>query len=173
MPCLVLGQLESSGVYESIADFEKGKLKYGIDCEKEKHKIKRTDYYQKGYIKVVHRDTVFTLSKDSVFGYRDCKGNSYRFIDGRSYTILNPSEYILLYKHEIRQHKRTGVHYVFSRGAQGSIMKLTRENLKEAFPESLEFQRSIDLTFKRDSKLVQYDKGYKMYVVNWLYQKAK
>jgi len=172
-PWAVLAQQDSSGVYQSITDFEKGRLSYAIHCTSEKHKIKRTDYYQKGYIKVIHRDTTITLPKDSIFGYRDCYGRSFRFIDGRSYTILNPSEYILIYKHEIRQHKHTAFHYVFSRGLRGEITSLTRENLRKAFADNAGFQNNIDQLFKKDSQLIEYDKMYGMYLINQIYQRTQ
>lgn len=172
-PWAVLAQQDSSGVYESVSDFEKSKLSYAINCKTEKHKIKRTDYYQKGYIKVIHRDSTIMLPKDSIFGFRDCDGNSFRLIDGRSYKILNPTEYILIYKHEVRHHKHTAFHYVFSRGPRGEITTLTRENLKKAFPENTAFQNNIDQVFRKDSQLTQYDKLYKMYLINQIYQRVK
>lgn len=170
---VVYAQQDSSGVYLKFSDFQQQKLAYAINCRTQKHKIKQTSFSDQKFIKVVHNDSVITLSKSEVFGYRDCKGVSHRFIDKVNYAILNPTEYIILYKHEIRAHKRSELHYMFSRGIEGHVYKLSKENLKQAFSDQLEFQKKIDEVFKNDPELSRYDKATKTYVVNWLYARVK
>ena len=167
IPLVLYAQQDSSGLFMSIEDFRANKLTYGIDCDIERHKIKLTG---KDYIKIIHRDSVFTVDQEKIFGYRDCKGNSYRLVDGKSYTILNPSEYILLYMYGVPLGHGTNVEYFFSRGTDGEIMELSKESLMNAFPENADFQRKVNLIFGRSLGLTSYDKGHKMYVVNWVYQ---
>lgn len=39
------------------------------------------------------------MTKDSLFGYRDCNGGNYRFAAGNCHLpILNPSKELLIYK---------------------------------------------------------------------------
>jgi hypothetical protein len=169
----VYAQQDSSGVYLTIADFQQQKLAYAINCRTQKHKIKQTSFSDQKFIKVVHNDSVITLLKSEVFGYQDCKGVPHRFIDKVNYVILNPSEYILIYKHEIRAHKQSELHYMFSRGIEGNVYKLTKENLKRAFSDQPEFQKKIDEVFTRDTELTRYDKATKTYLINWLYGRIK
>ena len=169
----VNAQQDSSGVYLTIADFQQQKLAYAINRRTQKHKIKQTSFSDQKFIKVVHNDSVITLLKSEVFGYQDCKGVPHRFIDKVNYVILNPSEYILIYKHEIRAHKQSELHYMFSRGIEGNVYKLTKENLKRAFSDQPEFQKKIDEVFTRDTELTRYDKATKTYLINWLYGRIK
>jgi len=169
----VYAQQDSSGVYLTITDYQNKKLTYPINCQTQKHKIKQTSFSDQKFVKVIHNDSVITLLKSEVFGYLDCKGLSHRFIDKVNYTILNPTEYIVLYKHEIRAHKQSELHYMFSRGIEGHVYKLTKENLKHAFLDQLEFQKKIDEVFKNDPELSRYDKATKTYLINWLYGRVK
>jgi hypothetical protein len=173
IPGLAHAQLDSSGVYLNMTDFQHHKLAYAINCKTQKHKIKFARSSIIGHIKVTHNDSIYALLRGEIFGYRDCKGNSYRFIEGKSYTILNPSEYILLYMYGTPGPHGADVEYLFSRGTDGAIMKLSKENLKKAFPENNAFQKKIDQIFGRRLELTSYDKGQRMYVLNWLYAKVK
>ncbi|MCK6617108.1 MAG: hypothetical protein L6Q51_05665 [Cyclobacteriaceae bacterium] len=170
---VVYAQQDSSGVYLTLSDFQQQKLAYAIICRTQKHKIKQTSFSDQKFIKVVHNDSVITLSKSEVFGYRDCKGLFHRFIDKVNYAILNPTEYIILYKHEVRAHKQSELHYMFSRGLDGHVYKLTKQNLKQAFSDQFEFQKKIDEVFKNDIELSRYDKATKTYLINWLYGRVK
>lgn len=164
---------DSSGVYLTPTDFQNQKLAYAINCEARKPKIKFARFSLRSYIKVIRNDSTYTLSKDKIFGYHDCKGNSFRFIDGKSYTILNPTGYILLYMYGVPNHHEEIVDYRFSRGADGVVMELSKENLKKAFPENRDFQQKIDQIFGSRLELTAYDEGHRMYVVNWLYARVK
>lgn len=172
-PDLVYVRQDSSGVYLTPTDFQNQKLAYTINCEARKPKIKFARFSIKNHIIVIHNDNTYTLLKDEIFGYRDCKGNSFRFIDDRSYTILNPSGYILLYMYGVPNHHEEIVDYRFSRGADGAVKELSKENLKKAFPENKDFQQKIDQIFENRLELTAYDEGHRMYVVNWLYARVR
>ena len=172
-PGLVYAQQDSSGVYLNTTDFQNRKLAYAGDCKTQKTKIKFARFNIKGHIKVTHNSSTYTLLKDEIFGYRDCKGNSFRFINGKSYTILNPTGYILLYMYGVPNHHEEIVDYRFSRGVDGAVKELSKENLKKAFPENKAFQQKIDHIFGTRLELTAYDEGHGMYVVNWLYARVK
>ncbi len=169
---LAFGQIDSSGVYLSLDDFKLRKLAYAINCKTEKHKIKKTNLIDHEFIKVIHNDRAYALKKNEIFGYLDCKVGTYRFIDRKTYFILNPTEDILIYRHEVRQPKRTGTHYLFSRGLDNPPLKLTKENLKEAFSDNAEFKKKIDKVFKKDTQLTRYNRPHKIYAINWLLKEA-
>lgn len=173
IPGSAYAQQDRSGVYLSAIHFQHHKLAYASDCQTQKHHIKFARFSIKNYIKVIHNDSTYRLLKNDVFGYRDCKGNSFRFIGGKSYTILNPSGYILLYMFGVPNHHEEIVEYRFSRGADGPIMELSKENLKKAFPENRDFQEKVDHVFRGRLELTAYDEARRMYVVNWLYTKVK
>jgi hypothetical protein len=73
----------------------------------------------------------------------------------------------------VPNHHEEIVEYRFSRGADGAVMELSKENLKKAFPENEDFQQKIDQIFGSRLELTAYDGGHRMYVVNWLYARVK
>lgn len=96
-----------------------------------------------------------------------------RYVDGRQYTLLNPCEEILLYKYEVKENKWTIYSYYFSKNLDSPVLKLTKENLKLAYPDDVEFHKKLDQIFNNDSQLSRFDGLYNMYLVNWLFAKVK
>ena len=136
---IALGQ--NSGVYLTASDFENGKLTYGIDCAKEKHKIKLHEFLGKDYITVIHNGQSNNLKKKEIFGYQDCDGTISRLGIDKHYQVINPSEKILLYKIEIppaKNQPKTTIYY-FSNSASGEIQELTHANLKKHSPTITNF----------------------------------
>lgn len=162
---------QTSGVYLSAADFESGKLTYGIDCATEKHKIKLNEFLGKDHITVIHNKQSFNLKKNEIFGYRDCNDAIYRLAIDRHYKVLNPEETILLYVIEVVSSKNQmgSKNYYFSGSASSEVKELTLTNLKNAFPDNHKFHDALDAEFKSDSELALYDSFHKMYKINRLY----
>ncbi|HMV07474.1 MAG TPA: hypothetical protein PKL56_11785 [Cyclobacteriaceae bacterium] len=166
---VVFAQSDSSGVYKTFDDYKSKKLLYAIDCNTESHKIKSDQFHHKDVVRVVHNDSLFTMPKSEIFGYKDCNGVTYRIVDGKNHSILNPYNNLQLYKHEIRGHKSTTLHYYFSKTIDSAPILLTIDNLRHAFPDNVEFLKSIDENFKRDGQLIKFDKKNKQFIISKLY----
>jgi hypothetical protein len=159
------------GVYLSSNDFQKNKTTFtkgkGIKCKAKLH-----DEPYKSYINIRYRDSSFVLVKDSIFGYKDIENTQHRFYNKLIYQILNPNEKILLYKIE----KKTGspknqqiiTSYFFSNGANTNILELTIPNLEKTFSDNELFQDYLEIHFKTDNDLIEFDKEHKVYKVNRL-----
>jgi len=163
-------QSDSSGVYKTFDDYKLKRLTYAIDCRTESHKIKSDQFNHKDVIRVIHNDSLFTIPKSEIFGYKDCKGVVYRIVDGKNHSILNPYSKLQLYKHEVRGHKSTAIHYYFSETIGSKPILLTIDNLHHSFHDNQEFLKKVDNTFRRDGQLFKVDRKSKQYVVSQLYE---
>jgi hypothetical protein len=166
---------QTSGIYLSASDFATGKLAYSIDCSKEKHKIKLNEFLNKDFITVIHNKQSHDLLKKDIFGYKDCSDVAYRFVGNSHYTILNPAEEILLYKHILIGSKShpSETHYYFSLSGSSEVQQLTLNNLKSATPDNHKFHDALDMEFKSDDELTDYDSFHKIYKINRLYSNNK
>ncbi|MCG3165021.1 MAG: hypothetical protein POELPBGB_00781 [Bacteroidia bacterium] len=173
--CLMLittsafSQEDSSGIYFTSADFENIKLSYAINCKTQKHKISADLIFRDKIVSVKHNDTVYTFSKDSVYAARYCDNSIVRFFNNQQFPLLNPAETILIYKVVSGSgHKGSPIvtKYYFSNGAKDSIRELTLHNLKNSFPENHKFHNLLDMQFKSDNELAEYDSFHKCYKVN-------
>ncbi|MEI2749772.1 MAG: hypothetical protein V9E88_13570 [Ferruginibacter sp.] len=159
------GQKDSSGVYMTAVDFTNKKLTYGINCKTENHKIKLNNFFNRDYITVIHEGNKYNISKDSVFGFKTCNGSSYRIADKIDYTILNADDNLLLYEFipmSAPKNPQPPVHK-FSNGADGPMLDLTIENVKNIYPDYHLFHDEIENIFRSNSSLLSYDRYHKQY----------
>jgi len=159
------GQKDSSGVYMTAVDFTNKKLTYGINCKTENHKIKLNNFFNRDYITVIHEGNKYNISKDSVFGFKTCNGSSYRIADKIDYTILNADDNLLLYEFipmSAPKNPQPPVHK-FSKGADGPMLDLTIENVKNIYPDNHLFHDEIENIFRSNSSLLSYDRYHKQY----------
>lgn len=165
---------QNSGVYMTPSDFGGGKLTYSIDCRKEKHKIRLNEFLGKNYITVIHNGESYNLKKSEIFGYRECSGKISRLGIGVHYELMNPGETILLYKTEILVSKNQpkATTYYFSNSASGQILELTLVNIKRAFPDNHKFHDALDIQFKVDADLVEYDSFHQEYKINRIHSNS-
>jgi hypothetical protein len=171
LPFSALAQKDSSGIYKTADDFQDRKLSYAINCKTEKHKINDYVLFNDAAIKVKHHDTTYTLQKRETYGYRNMKGEEFRFIDNKEYKILNSGEPLLIYvyqhlSHSPKEASKYGPMYFFSIDAASAPIALTKENLKEAFPNKHKFHDALDAQFNEDNELYAYDSFHKMYKLN-------
>ena len=162
-------QKDSSGIYKTTSDFITKKLSLAINCTTEKHKIKINDIFNQDNFTVVHDGKSYVFKKSDVYGYKLCSGATFRLYENKNYLVMNPNEAILLYKVEILQTKAQppkAYSYYFSKDAAWGLQKLTKENLKAAFPDNHKFHDDLDANFKSDAELTSYDSFHKMYKVN-------
>ena len=165
----------SAGIFLTAADYQNGRLTDEGDCASPNHKIELHDVLNKPYIHVRHDGVRRQYMKRDVYGFRSCDGRDFRFVGKDEYEILEAREvsiYVLRLPDQegedlvVGPIKRNA--YFFSAGVAGAVLRLTRENLKRAFPGNHRFHDALDQTFRSDSELAQYDDFHKMYKVNRL-----
>ena len=171
----VSAQKDSSGIFKTAKDFQQGKLIYAINYKTEKHKINDYVFFNDAVIKVKHHDSTYKLQKSETYGYRSTKGEDFRFVGDETYKILNSGEALLIYvfQHPAHSPKEAGKYlpmYFFSTDAIAAPQRLTKANLKAAFPDNHKFHDAIDENFKTDEELISYDSFHKMYKVNHILQ---
>lgn len=160
-----------SGVYLSAADYKDRRLTAEGDCGSRTHRLELHDVLNKPYIHVTHGTEKRRYEKSSLFGFRACDGNDYRFVGNQEYQILEARElYIYLHERYVTVGKSRHIErdYYFSVGPDGEVLRLTLENLKEAFPGNHVFRDSLDQAFGTRQDPAQYDEFHKMFKVNRL-----
>ena len=170
-----------SGVYRTFADFQAKKLDLSVDFTKEKHKIKVHDFINKSEIDVIHMDKKYTFKKKDIYGIRDGKGVDYRFYNDLDYLIAQADTIYIYTKAENittsngKNHQSKQVtKYFFSRTGDSNILLLTSENLKKVFPENHKMHDALDMMFKSESDLAEYDSFHKTFkVVRFLKEHLK
>ena len=107
-----------------------------------------------------------------MFGYKDNSGISYRFFNKVIYPVLNPGENIILYKtvHTSGgiKNPQTLINFYYSKDAYSPVTALTIPNLEKTFSDNKLFQEFLDIHFKQDDELSEYDDTHKMYKINRL-----
>jgi len=161
---------QQSGVFKTYIDFTSGKMEYGIDCATERHKIKLNDFLGKDFITVVHDGKPYNLKKTETWGYQLCDQQVVRFQGNDHYPLEDKGTLWVYTKQSVRSVGRgrseTVTNYFFSNGGNGKIEKLTLLNLKAAFPENHKLHDAIDVQFKSDASLGEYDQFHKHYKIN-------
>ncbi len=168
-------QKDSSGIYYTEQDFIDKKLSFAINVKTEKHKINDTYFLNESDIRIKHHDSVYTVKKSEIWGYKSTSGMTIRFYDNNTYEVLNPNEQVLLYKHvhitpEVKSAPTVFILYFFTRYAQNVPVELTKANVKAAFGDNPKFCAAIDENFKSDGQLIAFDKDNHLYKLNWLLQ---
>jgi hypothetical protein len=186
---LILGQLgmpqgkrpdkypNAGGLYASFVDFQQGRLTYPIDCENSEDRLKLNDWFgsSRGYI--WSHGEKHSFDKNRVYGYRDCKKVYHRFFQGEAYRILDTTGFYLYYRYgqeEINKGKgliKTDEYY-FSTCGDGTISRLTSQNLQAAFYRNPRFQYALDASFRSDQELIAYDGYQKTYKIKYLYRQS-
>lgn len=166
---------DASGIYLTANDYQRGYLTAESDCKSPGHKIELHDVLIKPYIHVTHNRETRKYAKSDVYGFRTCDGRDYRFVANREYRILE-ANVAAIYSVQLPDRegedltvgKEEVFDYFFSVSAKGPILRLTRQNLKLAFPDNHRFHDAIDQTFRTDAELAQFDAFHKMFKVNRL-----
>ena len=171
----VLAQNEISGVYLTFDDYIHNKMSYEINCKTEKHKIKLNEFLNKSYITVIHNGEKFELKKDSIYGVVYCDEPLVRFQDNEHYYLAEKGPVWFLYKMENKSTGKsffTEKKYYFSVNGDGKLIELSKENLKNAFPNNHIFHDMLNAQFSSNVNIAEYDSFHKMFKVNHLLQQA-
>jgi hypothetical protein len=91
------------------------------------------------------------------------------------YSITNPGDPITIYKyvhaaHSPKETEKYAPKYYFVTKSSDVLQVLSKENLKKAFPENHAFHDALDVNFKEDAELINYDSFHKMYKLSWIYK---
>lgn len=183
LSCLILfsfclkGQKSLQGIYYSVNDVRQNKIYYTPVPGKKYRLILNQSLFYKPIIKIIIGDSSYILNKDSIFGYRDRDNTIHHFYKKNDLEVLNPQEQILLYRgFHLGGYKgvETISEYYFSPTYDiKSIYPLSNWNLKKAFPNDSLFHELLDIYFTCNNALTQYDRFYKMYKLNRVYQLSK
>ena len=92
----------------------------------------------------------------------------------KGYTVLNPGELIAIYKYQHLSHspkeaEKYAPKYYFTTSNSNILQELTKMNLKKAFPNDHAFHDALDVNFREDKELINYDDFHKMYKLNRVY----
>lgn len=163
------------GIYLSSTDFTSNNLWFKKGVNK-KCKIKMHNLSFKLPIKITCGDSILQLSKDSVYGYKDAENSSYRFFNKKTYTIMNPGETILLYKliSVVKtKYEEPTYSYYFSKDASSLVLPLNLNNIENTFGSNKMFIDFLEVHFKNDNELLEYDSNHKIYKINRLLELSK
>lgn len=163
----------TSGIYLTAEDFINGTLTAEGDVKSPTHKIELHDFWGKPYIHVTHGNERREYRKSEIYGVRLSNGKSYRFVGNKEYEIREAGKLFIYSAGRAVPNSKgirtaTALEYIFSVGAAGPVLPMTRANLKAAIPENHRFHDSLDMTFRNDNDLVAFDKFHNMYKVNRL-----
>lgn len=170
----LLAQNNNFGVYNNYEDYKIGKVTLACKCNSS-DKIKLNHFFSKNHIALIKDGKNYRFSKDSIFGYRDCKQNDYRFYKERDkeYKIVE-NKSIVIYVADVALTSANGKarefvkKYFFSTSLTSPILPLDATNLKRAFPDNLKLHSLLDLDFYSESDIAGYDTIHKTYKVNFL-----
>jgi hypothetical protein len=166
-----------SGLYSTANDFQQQKLTYPIDGKVATGKIKPNDLLGSTTGYVEYNGKTFAFDKTKVYGYRDDDNKNYRFYNHSIYQIIDTAGFYIYYQYRsVEQTKGKGLVkmdlYFFSKKADGEILPLTTENLKDAYPDNTKFHYALDTNFPSDKGLLAYDKYQNTYKLKYLYNQS-
>ncbi|MCK6693322.1 MAG: hypothetical protein L6Q97_14650 [Thermoanaerobaculia bacterium] len=159
-----------SGLYLTAEDYQNGKLTLP-DTPGKSHKIRLKDFWGSRYLEVEHEGQKYRFHKDSIYAYQDDKGKVFRFFKTYSneYRLLE-NKGLVIYSMEVTDTRGKGVRrntlYFFSTTLTASVLPLTMENVKNAFPENHGLHNELDKYFKGDKELAAYDGRHSMFRIN-------
>ena len=165
----------SSGVYITKDDFINNRLSQEADCQNDKEKFKKHNYFSKAQFTIIKQGVKITYLKKDIYAYRDCENTVFRFYNNQEYEIMEAKAIYIYAKRKLvilgEDIERDPIFY-FSKGATGNIMELSVANLKQVFINNKAFHNMLDAKFKAPTLVETYDVAHKMYEVNYLYSQS-
>jgi hypothetical protein len=166
-----LAQERNEGIYITADDYIIGKLSYQ-STQGKRYKLRIHTFINTATITIISSDTTTTLLKNNVYGYRDKNKINYRFYNNIAYEIITTSQHIVLYKTTVltgNKGAQTMDNYFFSATTDFPIRVLNKQNLKNEFAINTWFIAGLDLYFKTDNELLNYDTFYQQYTLHYVY----
>lgn len=174
LPILTLTQAFSSpdtkGIYRTQADFDSHHLEFSAPATSRKVIIRTHEFLGAPNVTIDSGGQKYYILKVELFGYRDGK-RDFRFYGDQAYEILDTAGFYLYAKSALQKDKGSAVQtqYYFSTTGSDSILPLTIDNLKAAFPDKTAFRYSLDCQFGRDSRLLEYDNQSRRYKLKQIF----
>lgn len=168
---LIFSQREiSSGVYLTAFDFSVNKLSF-CKVKGVKYRFRSNSFFNTPFIKIRIGDSIYKINKDSIYGYQTKSKKAFRFYNKKEYEIINPKEKIFIYKKtSFSGNKNSRItDYYFSIKANSEVFSLNKFNLKNEFPTDTLFHEKLDLYFKNDESLTEYDCFYNAYKLSRIF----
>lgn len=161
-----------AGVFLNADDFRSKRVTYTKNAGK-KYTFHSNNIFSISFIKITIGDSVYKLKKDSLFGYRTKENVCYRVINKEEYEIINPTETILLYSKTCLTGYKSNqtIGYYFSLKANSEIFPLSIYYLKLVSKGDSLFHDQLDIYFRNDEDLLEYDNFNNIYKINKLKHK--
>jgi hypothetical protein len=163
-----VGQSDSSGIFLSIADYQRNQLTLPVSCKSKKNAIKLHKYIAKAFITTRFEGKRYKYNKAAIFGYKDCSKKAFRFFLDDAYEITNTDGF-WLYRQIVESDDWDDPHlysiYYFSKDPSSIIYSLTKHNLKLIFREKLQFVETLDSLFRSDNELHSFNWAKKKYKI--------
>jgi hypothetical protein len=175
LPILTLSQFfgnpDTKGIYRTQADFDQHHLEFSAPSTSRKVHIHIHDFLGAPNVTVDSGGQKYYILKLELFGYRENK-KDFRFFQDQAYEILDTVGFYLYAKSALQKNKGSAVvtQYYFSKSGSDSILPLTIDNLKQAFPDKGAFRYALDCQFGRDSRLLEYDNQLHTYKLKQLFE---
>lgn len=170
----LFAQNKLQGIYLTANDFINNNITYS-PIEARKYKFHLNEFTHNHFIKIIIGDTAYQFFKDSVFAFRDKEGICYRLNKRSDYQIISFNHTIVLYKQTTNggyKNTETITKYYFSVNAKTPLFSLNKWNLKNEYPNNYEFHELLDMYFKSDDDLNNYDCYYHTYKLNIVLKKS-
>lgn len=158
------------GVYMTPSDFVNRKLSY----EHDSRILLNNSVLELPYITVIDHDKKLKLKKNEIFGYVDRNKAAHRFYGNTDYQIAEAGSIIIYVQTErIAESKGYKVkkNFFFSTSAGSEIIRLTVDNLKNAYRTNEKFLDLLD-QYMSNGDVAAYDNIHNTYKVNYVYAKA-
>ena len=147
------------GIYKSADDF-RNNIYYLSSTNGEKVKINSGNIFKENIVNVKVGNKKIQLNKSEYYGFRDEKNRVFRFYENQTYHLLNPTEKIFIYRKKVLGGPKgnlTTYKYYFSLTPESNLVELTTFNLKTIYKSNPTLLEKIDLHFKNDVELAEFD----------------
>jgi hypothetical protein len=161
------------GVYLTAEQFSQHTLSYPFDCRT--GKLRLNSFLGGAGIQVINNGEKHSFAKDTIFGYRDCKGFDYRFYQNAPYRILDTTGFFLYSYTRLEQGSkiaRPATAYYFSSRPTASIQPLTITNLQKAFSSNPNFCYRLSAEFHTDADLLSWFAAGNTYKIKYAYRQS-
>jgi hypothetical protein len=165
---LLCGNFQAQGIYKTANDLLNNT--YCITANTgEKIIINSGTIFKGNIVNVKVGNKKQQLNKSEFYGYRDENNVVYRFFEDQTYELLNPDEKIFIYRKKVLGGPKGNFptyKYFFSLTPESNLLDLNIINVKNCFKNNPTLLEKIDLHFKNDGELIEYDTFNKKFKLN-------
>lgn len=158
------------GIYLNPEQFSRHTVSCPFDCQTDKFRL--NNFLGGANIQVICHGEKHSFAKDTIFGYRDCKGLDYRFYQKAPYRILDTTGFLLYSYTRLEQNSKIAhpaTAYYFSIQPTTPILPLTITNLQKAYSSNPTFCYKLSAGFHSDADLLTWLPAAKTYKLKYAY----